>query len=146
VKKYNIALAIVVVIFMCVIAGYIYFIDQLYQNKIVQKEIAELNRVYTKVKKPIVMNLNEEQLDSEEKDLKILLKKFSLKASVARIEPSFIISGGLSDTAEYVLLKKFLTVLDSGNYKIDNVCLGKSCNTNPYGFYIKITPYKVDLK
>jgi hypothetical protein len=146
VKKYNIALGVVVTIFIFVIIGYIYFIDKMYQNRLVQKEIAELNRAYMNVKKPIVMDLNDQEMLSEEKDIKILIKKFGLSASVSKMSPSFMISGALADTAEYVLLKKFLTVIDSGNYKIDNICLGKECNTSPYGFYIKVTPYKVNFR
>lgn len=144
-KKYNIALAIVLILFIFAIGGYIFLLDKIHNNKAMQINIENLNSALVVAQKPMIRTLTSEELEKEQEDMKIFMQKFSLQADISKIENSFIIDGTFGDTAEYVLFKKFVKFLDGGNYRIDDICLGKNCNKHPYGFFIKVTPYKPNL-
>lgn len=145
-KKYNIALTIVFTIFIAVIFGYIYFIDKIYQDKIVQKQIQALDVIYQKASKPIISDLSQEELAKEKENLDFILKKLSINATIQENKGLFIISGKIDNTGDYVLIKKFIDIVENTNYICNNICIGKNCTKDLFGFSLTIKPFKTTPK
>jgi Tfp pilus assembly protein PilN len=140
-KKFNLVLVLLTLLFFASVGGYIYFLEGLSQTKKLQSEIASLQRIKENIQKPVIQKADFNELSLKESEYKEILQKLGLNANISIEQTSIKISGAISDTYSYMMVKRMLAIVKNDSVTLENLCMGVGCNEYEYGFFVKFEPY-----
>lgn len=145
-KKNNITIFLIFIVIICSVLGYFFYLDAIYENKFVTKDIASLEELKKTVNRPILNYADKKELEFKAKEYNDIIHELNLDA-IAEVNGNImIIKGAINSNYSYVILKKFLDLIKNDEVNLVDLCLGKGCTEDTYGFLIKIRPYALKLK
>ncbi len=147
-KKYNVVILFILVLITISVSTYFLYLDIIYKDKLVKKDVESLYELKRIAGKPIVVYATPEELEEKTVEYNEIIQELNLDASADMQDKkqTILIKGVIHNTFSYILLKKLLNVVKNDNVNLISVCIGKACTNDDYGFLIKIKPYSLKLK
>ena len=145
-KKYNYIILFVLILITISISSYFFYLDIMYKDKLVRKDVNSLYDLKKAAGRPLVVYANQEQLTYKADDYNQMIIELNLDA-IATVEGNGIqINGQIHNGFSYLLLKRLLDIIKNDEVNLLSTCLGRECTDNDYGFLIKFRPYTLQLK
>ncbi len=145
-KKYNILVLFVLVLITISVSSYFFYLDIIYKDKLVKKDVEQLYDLNRVAGKPIIAYCDAAELEEKVFKYNEIILELNLD-SIAEVEKNIIvIRGAIHNSFSYVLLKRLLNIVKNDEVNLKSVCIGKECTKDAYGFLIKIRPYSLKLK
>jgi len=145
-KKYNIVLLFILILITISISTYFFYLDIIYEDKLVKKDVEALYKLKRAAGKPIVVYANTDEVEQKVFVYNQIIVELNLDA-IARQEKAFvIIRGAIHNSYSYILLKRLLNIIKNDEVNLISTCIGKECTQEDYGFMIKVRPYTLKLK
>lgn len=145
-KKHNIIIFSILFLIIASVFGYFFYLDKIYENKFVTKNIVSIEELKKTANRPILDFADKEELASKVKEYNDIIIELNLNA-IAQIDKNIIIiKGAINSNYSYVIIKRLLDLIKNDEVNLESLCLGKDCTKDKYGFLIKIRPYSLKLK
>lgn len=145
-KKYNLTILFILILITISVSSYFFYLDILYKDKLVQKNVESLYELSRTASKPIVAYANTTELDAKSAEYNEIIRELNLDA-IAKTESEMLnIKGAIHNNYSYILLKKLLNIIKNDEVNLISACIGKECTEDTYGYLIKIRPYSLKLK
>jgi len=145
-KKYNLTLLFILILITISVSSYFFYLDIMYKNKIVTKDVQSLYSLKREAGRPIAEFATAKELAAKVDLYNQMIIELNLDA-IAKVEKNIMtINGQIHNGFSYVLLKRLLKIIKNDEVNVMDVCIGKECTDNPYGFFLKIRPYTIKLK
>lgn len=145
-KKYNLVLLFILILITISISSYFLYLDIMYKDKIVRKDVKELYDLKRSAGRPIAEYANANELESKVYEYNEIIIELNIDA-MAEINKHYItIKGKIHNGFSYILLKRLLNVIKNDQVNMMNSCIGQDCIDSEYGFLINIRPYTLKLK
>lgn len=145
-KKHNITIFFILVMIVCSVLGYFFYLDKIYENKYIQKNIVSIKELKKTASMPILAYADKEELESKNKEYNDIIIELNLDAIAKTNKNIIVITGSINSNYSYVVLKKLLDLIKNDEVNLEDLCLGKDCTKDKYGFLIKIRPYTLKLE
>jgi len=145
-KKYNVVILFILILITISVSSYFLYLDIIYKDKLVKKDVESLYDLKRTASKPIVLYAKGAELEKKTAEYNDIIRELNLDA-IAQVEKeTLIIRGVIHNSYSYILLKKLLNLIKNDNVTLLSTCIGKECTDDNYGFIIKIKPYSLKLK
>ena len=145
-KQYNLVILFFLILITISISSYFFYLDIIYKDKIVKKDVESLYSLKRIAGKPIVSYANSTEVKDKVLKYNEIIQELNLDA-IAEIDKNFItINGAIHNSFSYILLKRLFNILKNDEINLITACVGKECTDNDYGFLIKFRPYVLKLK
>jgi len=145
-KKYNVVILFILILITISVSTYFFYLDIIYRDKIVKKDVETLYKLKRVASKPIVQYSNATEVQSKSDEYNEIIQELNLDALATNDKSTITIMGVIHNSYAYILLKKLLNVIKNDNVNLISACIGKECTKDNYGFIIKIKPYSLKLK
>ena len=145
-RKYNITILFILILVTISVSSYFYYLDVIYKDKLVKKDVESLYKLKRAASKPIMTYSNPAEVTAKTAEYNEILREFNLEANALSKEKFILIQGAIHNGYSYILLKKLLNVIKNDEVNLINTCIGKECTEDNYGFSISIKPYSLKLK
>ncbi len=145
-KKYNIVLLFILILITISISTYFFYLDIIYEDKLVKKDVESLYELKRAAGKPIVVYANKDELEQKAYTYNQIIVELNLDAAAAVSSNIITIRGAIHNSYSYILLKRLLNIIKNDEVNLISTCIGKECTQEDYGFLIKIRPYTLKLK
>ena len=145
-KKYNITILFILILVTISVSSYFYYLDVIYKDKLVNKNVQSLYKLKRAASKPIMTYATPEELTAKTAEYNEILRELNLEASAVSNEGFILLQGTIHNGYSYILLKKLLNIIKNDEVNLINTCIGKECTIENYGFSISIKPYSLKLK
>jgi len=145
-KKYNIVLLFILILITISISTYFFYLDIMYEDKLIKKDVESLYELKRTAGKPIVVYASLDEVEQKAFTYNQIIIELNLDAA-ARPEKAFVvIRGVIHNSYSYILLKRLLNIIKNDEVNLISACIGKECTQEDYGFLIKLRPYTLQLK
>lgn len=145
-KQYNLIILFILILITLSVSSYFFYLDIIYKDKLVKKDVESLYDLKRIAGKPIVAYANAAELEGKVFDYNEIIQELNIDA-IAEVDSSFIIvRGEIHNNYSYILLKRLLNIIKNDEVNLMTACVGKECTDNDYGFLIKFRPYMLKLK
>ena len=145
-KKYNIVLLFILILITISISTYFFYLDIMYEDKIVKKDVESLYKLKRAAGKPIVVYATIDELEQKVFSYNQIIIELNLDAVAVQEKAFIVIRGAIHNSFSYILLKRLLNIIKNDEVNLISACIGKECTQEDYGFMIKIRPYTLKLK
>ncbi len=145
-KRHNITILLIFIIIISSVMGYFFYLDTIYKDKFVQKDIESLHKLKDAANQPILSYANNKELLSKVQEYNDIIRELNLDAIATMEKNTIEIKGAINSNYSYVVLKKFLDLIKNDEVNLISLCVGKGCTADNFGFLIKIRPYMLKLK
>ena len=145
-KKYNIVLLFILILITISVSSYFFYLDIIYEDKLIKKDVKELYNLKRSAGRPIAMYANPNELEVKVDEYNQVIIELNLDAIAKRDKNIITINGEIHNGFSYILLKRLLDFIKNDEVNLISSCIGKECTDNNYGFFIKIRPYTLKLK
>ena len=145
-KKYNIVLLFILILITISVSSYFFYLDIIYEDKLIKKDVKELYNLKRSAGRPIAMYANPNELEVKVDEYNQVIIELNLDAIAKREKNIITINGEIHNGFSYILLKRLLDFIKNDEVNLISSCIGKECTDNNYGFFIKIRPYTLKLK
>ena len=145
-KKYNIVLLFILILITISISTYFFYLDIIYEDKLIKKDVESLYELKRAAGKPIVVYANKDELEQKAYTYNQIIVELNLDAAAAVSSNIITIRGAIHNSYSYILLKRLLNIIKNDEVNLISTCIGKECTQEDYGFLIKIRPYTLKLK
>ena len=145
-KKYNIVLLFILILITISVSTYFFYLDIIYEDKLVKKDVESLYELKRAAGKPIVVYANKDELEQKAYTYNQIIVELNLDAAAAVSSNIITIRGAIHNSYSYILLKRLLNIIKNDEVNLISTCIGKECTQEDYGFLIKIRPYTLKLK
>lgn len=145
-KKYNIVLLFILILITISVSSYFFYLDIIYEDKLIKKDVKELYNLKRSAGRPIAMYANPNELEVKVDEYNQVIIELNLDAIAKRENNIITINGEIHNGFSYILLKRLLDFIKNDEVNLISSCIGKECTDNNYGFFIKIRPYTLKLK
>jgi len=145
-KKYNIVLLFILILITISLSTYFFYLDIIYEDKLVKKDVESLYELKRAAGKPIVVYANKDELEQKAYTYNQIIVELNLDAAAAVSSNIITIRGAIHNSYSYILLKRLLNIIKNDEVNLISTCIGKECTQEDYGFLIKIRPYTLKLK
>ena len=144
-KKYNFVILFILILITISVSTYFFYLDIIYRDKLVKKDVESLYKLKRVASKPIVQYLSPLEVKSKNDEYNEIIQELNLDAVATHDKSIITIMGVIHNSYAYILLKKLLNIIKNDNVNLINACIGKECTKDNYGFLIKIKPYSLKL-
>jgi len=144
-KKYNLVILFVLILITISVSTYFVYLDVIYRDKLVKKDVESLYKLKRVASKPIVQYANAKELQGKSDEYNEIIQELNLDAIARSDKTTIVIMGVIHNSYAYTLLKRLLNIIKNDNVNLINACIGKECTKDNYGFLIKIKPYSLKL-
>ncbi|MDA7818010.1 hypothetical protein N9A28_07455 [Sulfurimonas sp.] len=145
-KQYNLVILFILILITISISSYFFYLDIIYKDKLVKKDVESLYDLKRIAGKPIVQYANKDEIQEKALEYNQIITELNLDA-IAEVDRTIIIvKGAIHNSFSYILLKKLLNIIKNDEVNLIKVCVGKECTEDNYGFSIKFRPYLLKLK
>jgi len=145
-KKYNVVILFILILITISVSSYFLYLDIIYKDKLVKKDVESLYDLKRTASKPIVLYAKGAELEKKSAEYNDIIRELNLDAITQVEKETLIIRGVIHNSYSYILLKKLLNLIKNDNVTLLSTCIGKECTDDNYGFIIKIKPYSLKLK
>ena len=145
-KKYNLTILFILILVTISVSSYFYYLDVIYRDKLVKKDVEALYQLKRAAGKSIVTYATAEEVVTKTAEYNEILRELNLEATAENKENTVLIQGTIHNGYSYILLKKLLNIIKSDEVNLINTCIGKECTGDNYGFLISIKPYSLKLQ
>jgi len=145
-KKYNLVILFILILITISVSTYFLYLDIIYKDKLVKKDVESLYELKRIASKPIVVYANADELEDKVLEYNEIIQELNLDAQAQTQKTFILIQGVIHNTYSYILLKRLLDIIKNDNVNLLDVCIGRECTKDNYGFIIKIKPYSLKLK
>ena len=145
-KKYNLVLLFILILITISVSSYFFYLDIIYEDKLIKKDVKELYNLKRSAGRPIAMYANPNELEVKVDEYNQVIIELNLDAIAKRENNIITINGEIHNGFSYILLKRLLDFIKNDEVNLISSCIGKECTDNNYGFFIKIRPYTLKLK
>ncbi|MDF1881470.1 hypothetical protein JHD50_09180 [Sulfurimonas sp. MAG313] len=144
-RKYNFIILFILILITISISTYFFYLDIIYRDKLVKKDVEALYSLKRAAGKPIVQYSSAQELELKKDEYNEIILELNLDAVATHDKSNIVLSGVIHNSYSYILLKKLLHIVKNDNVNLILVCIGKECTNDIYGFLIKIKPYSLKL-
>lgn len=147
-KKYNFTILVTLFILILItisISSYFFYLDIIYKDKLVKKDVASLSELKGMASKPIIINASAQELEKKMFEYNDVIRELNLDAIAEINKNNITIRGAIGDGYSYILFKKILNLVKNDEVKLISICVGKECTDDEYGFLIQFRPYLLKL-
>ena len=123
---------------------YFFFLDIVFDNKVLNQELQSLQELKSKVEQPIILPINKEELLKRQENYTTILEELGVRGICTIEENKLILEGTIRDSASYLLLKRLLGIIKNDEVTLIKSCVGQGCTKSAYGYKIEIRPYKLN--
>lgn len=145
-KQYNLAIIFILILLTISISSYFFYLDIIYKDKVVKKDVESLYDLKRIAGKPIVVYANAQELQEKVFKYNQIIQELNIDAIAEGHKDIITINGAIHNSFSYILLKRLLNIIKNDEVNLISACVGKECTDNDYGFLIKIRPYLLKLK
>ena len=145
-RKYNIVLLFILILITISVSSYFFYLDIIYEDKLVKKDVKELYDLKRSAGRPIAVFSNANELEVKTYEYNEIIIELNLDAIATTDKKIITINGEIHNGFSYILLKRLLNIIKNDEVNLVSTCIGKDCTDNNYGFLIKIRPYSLKLK
>jgi len=145
-KKYNLVILFVLILITISVSSYFFYLDIIYKDKIVKKDVESLYELKRVASKPIVSYADTAELEAKVFEYNEMILELNIDALAEAEKNILVIRGAIHNSFSYVLLKRLLNIIKNDEVNLISACIGKECTKDAYGFLIKIRPYSLKLK
>lgn len=145
-KKYNLIVVFILILITIGVSSYFYFLDIVYQGKIVKTSLSSIQGLTDVASKEIIKFADDGELNLKNDEYNDIIVELNINAISSITDRSLLISGELDDSFSYVLMKKLLNIIKNDDVKIENICIGTGCGSDSYSFSFKFRPYSLSFK
>ena len=145
-KQYNLAIIFILILLTISISSYFFYLDIIYKDKVVKKDVESLYDLKRIAGKPIVVYANAQELQEKVFKYNQIIQELNIDAIAEGKKDIITINGAIHNSFSYILLKRLLNIIKNDEVNLISACVGKECTDNDYGFLIKIRPYLLKLK
>lgn len=145
-KQYNLVILFILILITISVSSYFFYLDVIYKDKIVKKEVESLYNLTRIAGKPIVVYANEQELEEKVFEYNQIIQELNIDAIAQGNKDIIVINGAIHNSISYILLKRLFDIIKNDEVNLVSACVGKECTDNDYGFLIKIRPYLLKLK
>jgi len=144
-RKYNFTILFILILITISVSTYFFYLDIIYRDKLVKKDVEALYQLKRIASKPIVQYSSTPELLQIETEYNEIILELNLDAIATNDGGHIVLTGVIHNSYSYILLKKLLNIVKNDNVNLISVCIGKECTEDIYGFLIKIKPYSLKL-
>jgi len=144
-KKYNFVILFILILITISVSTYFFYLDIIYRDKLVKKDVESLYELKRVASKPIVKYSNAVELQSRNDEYNEIIQELNLDAIATHDKSTITLMGVIHNSYSYILLKKLLNIIKNDNVNLISACIGQECTKDNYGFLIKIKPYSLKL-
>jgi len=137
-KKYNYVIVFILILITISLSTYFFYLDIIYQDKIVKKDVESLYELKRTAGRPIVTYANPDELEKRLFQYNQIIIELNLDASAKTEKKTIIIRGAIHNSFSYVLLKRLLDIIKNDEVNLISTCIGQECTDDNYRFFIKI--------
>ena len=145
-KKYNFVLLFILILITISVSTYFFYLDIMYKDKIVKKDVQELYELKRSAGRPIAVFADPNELQEKVYQYNQIILELNLDAIAEIKDNSMIIRGEIHNSFSYLLLKRLLNIIKNDEINLVSTCIGKGCTDNDYGFFLQMRPYTLKLK
>ena len=145
-KKYNIVLLFILILITISISTYFFYLDIMYEDKLIKKDVESLYELKRTAGKPIVVYASLDEVEQKAFTYNQIIIELNLDAAARPNKAFVVIRGVIHNSYSYILLKRLLNVIKNDEVNLISACIGKECTQEDYGFLIKLRPYTLQLK
>jgi hypothetical protein len=145
-KQYNLIILFILILITISVSSYFFYLDIIYKDKLVKKDVESLYDLKRIAGKPIVVFADAAEIEERVFEYNQIIQELNLDAIAIGQKDIIIINGEIHNSFSYILLKRLLDIIKNDEANLISTCIGKECTDNNYGFLIKIKPYLLKLK
>lgn len=145
-KQYNLIILFILILITISISSYFFYLDIIYKDKLVKKDVESLYDLKRIAGKPIVVFANATEIEEKVFNYNEIIQELNIDAIAETAKDSIVIRGEIHNNYSYILIKRLLDIIKNDEVNLISACVGKECTDNDYGFLIKIKPYLLKLK
>ena len=145
-KKYNLLILFVLILITISVSSYFFYLDIIYKDKLVKKDVESLYELKRAASKPIIAYADAAELEEKVFKYNEIILELNLDAMAQAEENVIVIRGAIHNSFSYVLLKRLLNIIKNDEVNLMSACVGQECTQDAYGFLIKMRPYTLKLK
>ena len=145
-KQYNLVIIFVLILITISVSTYFFYLDIIYKDKLVKKDVESLYNLKRIAGKPIVEFANKEELEEKVYQYNQIIMELNIDAIAEKDRTIVVIKGEIHNSFNYILLKRLLNIVKNDEVNLISTCVGKECTKDNYGFLIKFRPYLLKLK
>jgi len=145
-KQYNLVIVFVLILITISVSTYFFYLDIIYKDKLVKKDVESLYNLKRIAGKPIVEFANKEELEEKVYQYNQIIMELNIDAIAEKDRTMVVIKGAIHNSFNYILLKRLLNIVKNDEVNLISTCVGKECTKDNYGFLIKFRPYLLKLK
>ncbi|MCK4874348.1 MAG: hypothetical protein KAS26_00740 [Sulfurimonas sp.] len=145
-KQYNIVITFILILITISVSSYFFYLDIIYEDKLVKKDVQSLYDLKRIAGKPIVQYANPIELEEKKFEYNQIIQELNIDAAAEINKEFIVIKGAIHNSFSYILLKRLLDVIKNDEVNLISTCIGKRCTEEDYGFMIKTRPYLLKLK
>ena len=145
-KKYNIVLLFILILITISISTYFFYLDIMYKDKLIKKDVESLYELKRTAGKPIVVYASLDEVEQKAFTYNQIIIELNLDAAARPNKAFVVIRGVIHNSYSYILLKRLLNIIKNDEVNLISACIGKECTQEDYGFLIKLRPYTLQLK
>jgi len=144
-RKYNLTILFILVLITISVSSYFFYLDIIYKDKLVQKDVESLYSLKRTASKPIMVYSTAEELSAKVLEYNEIIVELNIDA-IAEVDKSIIvIRGAIHDNLSYIILKRLLDIIKNDDVNLVSMCVGTECTEDNYGFLLKFKPYTLKL-
>lgn len=145
-KQYNLIILFILILITISVSSYFFYLDIIYKDKLVKKDVESLYDLKRIAGKPIVVFANATEIEEKVFNYNEIIQELNIDAIAETAKDSIVIRGEIHNNYSYILIKRLLDIIKNDEVNLISACVGKECTDNDYGFLIKIKPYLLKLK
>jgi hypothetical protein len=145
-KQYNLIILFILILITISVSSYFFYLDIIYKDKLVKKDVESLYDLKRIAGKPIVVFANAAEIEEKVFNYNEIIQELNIDAIAETAKDSIVIRGEIHNNYSYILIKRLLDIIKNDEVNLISACVGKECTDNDYGFLIKIKPYLLKLK
>jgi len=145
-KQYNLVILFILILITISVSSYFFYLDIIYKDKLVKKDVESLYNLKRIAGKPIVQYANATELKEKVFNYNQIIQELNIDAKAKAQSNLIVIRGAIHNSFSYILLKRLLNIVKNDEVNLITTCIGKECTKENFGFMIEIRPYLLKLK
>lgn len=145
-KQYNLIILFILILITISVSSYFFYLDIIYKDKLVKKDVESLYDLKRIAGKPIVVFADATEIEEKVFNYNEIIQELNIDAIAETAKDGIVIRGEIHNNYSYILIKRLLDIIKNDEVNLISACVGKECTDNDYGFLIKIKPYLLKLK
>ena len=125
-KQYNLAIIFILILLTISISSYFFYLDIIYKDKVVKKDVESLYDLKRIAGKPIVVYANAQELQEKVFKYNQIIQELNIDAIAEGKKDIITINGAIHNSFSYILLKRLLNIIKNDEVNLISACVGKS--------------------